>query len=76
MENVEMRQKPIGVYPIEDSKNIYVYHIVKGVEERIVVGDDFSGRNPRSFKIYSNTKGAYFLYRGIKVYLSDVQRLV
>lgn len=74
---IEKGIKPIGVYAIEDGKNIFVYSIVKGREDdRIILGDDFSGRNPRSFKLYSNTKGLYFLYRCTKVYLMDVTTLV
>lgn len=72
--SIDVNQKPMGVYTLEDGKKIYLLEILKGAEERVVVGDDYSGRNPRRFKLYSNTLGAYFLYRGVRVYLSDLER--
>lgn len=75
MENKELRDEPIGVYKINENQKIYVYSIIEGVENRIIVGDNFSGKNPRSFKLYKNTIDNYFLYRGEKVYLSKVESL-
>ena len=77
---MENKIKPIGQYTVEEGKNIFIYNVVRGREgkdDKIILGDDFSGRNPRGFKLYSNPqKGEYFLYRKHKVFLSDVNKLI
>ena len=57
---------------ITNNISINIYNIEYGIDDKVIAG--YNNKNPRKYKIYTNTKGNYFNLGG-RQYLSDFIRL-
>jgi len=65
--------KPIGSFCISNNMAIVIYDIIYGIDDSILAG--YNDKKPRKYRLYYNSKGAYFNFGKIRVYMDRVMRL-
>ena len=63
---------PIASLAICNTASLNIYDIEHGIEDYVVAG--MNNAQPRRYKVYYTSKGAYFNWGGCRYYLSEFLR--